>query len=54
MLRRSEGVEERDDRIGCSVAAGVAGWRRDPVEGALFERKVGVQVDVRGPFLFVA
>jgi hypothetical protein len=46
--------EEGEQGVGCSVAAGVAVGGCDAVEGALFEREVGVQVDVGGAFLLVA
>ena len=46
--------EEGKQRVGRPVAAGVAVGRCDAVEGALLERKVGVQVDVGGPFLLMS
>ncbi len=50
---RLQTFEEGKQGVGRSVAAGMAGGRCDPVEGALFEREVGVQVDVGGALLLV-
>ena len=50
----SEGVEERQHTIGCSVATWMAAWRLDAVEGRLLERKIGVQINVGGPLLLMA
>ena len=46
--------EEGKQGVGCPVAAGVAVRGCDAVKGALLERQVGVQVDVRGALLLVA
>jgi hypothetical protein len=40
--------EEGEQGVGRAVAAGVPAGRRDAVEGALLEREVGLQADVRG------
>jgi hypothetical protein len=49
-----EPFEEGEESVGRSVAAGVAARECDSVKRALFEREVGVQVDVGSALLFVA
>jgi hypothetical protein len=48
-----QALEEGKQGVGRAVAAGAAVRRCDAVEGSLLERKVGVQVAVRGAFLLV-
>jgi hypothetical protein len=50
----SEVFEEREQSVGRPVAAGSPVEGCDAIEGALFDRRVGVQVDVRGAFLLVS
>ena len=49
----SEIFEEGEQAIGCPVASGAAvGWC-GAIKRALFDREIGVEIDVRGPLLLM-
>ena len=49
----SQVVEEGDQAVGGSVAAGAGGWWRGAVDCSLLEAEIAVQVSAGGAFLFV-
>jgi hypothetical protein len=53
-VAESEVVEERQEGVWWTVASGFLTGSADPVEGLLFERQVGREVDQRRVGLLVA